>query len=72
MLERNIFWEKAEEIKSRDVIVTMTEAGIPFADRVDEVRHVTLGKVHVDVNGYTGTHIYDLGDKVRVVGGGAK
>lgn len=69
MLERNTVWKKAEELRSGDVIVTLTEAGIPFADRVNEVRHVTSGKVHIDVNGYTGTHIYDLGEKVRVAGG---
>jgi hypothetical protein len=65
-------WKKAEDIRSGDVIVTTTEAGIPFADRVNEVRHVTSGKVHVDVNDFTGTHIYDLGEKIRVAEGGAK
>ncbi|MEN1564641.1 hypothetical protein AAIH74_33260, partial [Pseudomonas aeruginosa] len=39
----------------------------PFVDRVSEVRFVRDGKVHVDLNHWTATTIYDEGETVQVI-----
>lgn len=70
MLTRNTVLKKVEDLKPGDAIVTVAAGFAAFVDRVNDVRFVRDGKVHVDVNCYTGTHIYDEGEKVRVCKGG--
>lgn len=72
MLTRDTIRKKVEELKPGDIIISTISGYAASADRVNEVRFVKGGKVHVDVNCYTGTNIYNEGEEVRVSHGGEK
>lgn len=59
----------AADLKAGDRIVENIPGHAVFADMVNDVRFLKDGKVHVDINGYTGTRIYDEKERVRVVPG---
>lgn len=66
MLKRKTTHKKAENLSPGDTIIETIPGGAAFADKVCDVRFVTDGKVHVDLNEYTATRIYDEGEMVRV------
>lgn len=64
---KDIAFKRADALQAGDLMVTRIPGHAAFVDRVSEVRFVHDGKVHVDLNHWTATTIYDEGAQVRVI-----
>lgn len=59
-------YKRVEDLQADDQIVTRNGHAV-FVRRVSDVRFVTDGKVHVDLDYWTTTSIYDEGETVQVI-----
>ena len=66
MLSRKTVWKKADDLWPGDSIISTIDGHAVFADRVNEVRHIRDGMVLVDVNCWTGTHMFRNDEQVLV------